>query len=212
MSEDSLKIMAVSLLSQQRFYATAAFTSDQLVIAEVTPIPGMFNSWREKLTDMVQDRVNKGFVVIVEERTDLIARYGTQYLLEDVGDENRTNMQEALDWYFALEAMSNIIFTEETKRYQISSGGEGAKIDKDQDDKGRPVYKVDWARLSGGFRVVLLCVVAAMQEPISERFLGAVWPGVDQAAEDLLNPAQRFNNALEAMNRKKGADLMRARG
>ena len=61
----------------------------------------MFNVWRKPLVDEIIDKKSKGYAVIVEEKTDLIAQYSTQYLLEDI--EERSNLYEALDWYFALQ-------------------------------------------------------------------------------------------------------------
>lgn len=209
MSSENLKIMSISLMSQQKATATAVFNGEQLVIADVQLLGGMFTSWRDKLVDAVEDKVAQGYAVIVEERTDYIAKYGTQYLLEDVGDEGRTNLQEALDWYFALDAVGNMVFTDETKRYQISSGAEGGKIDRKQDDKGRPIYVVDWARFTGGFRAVLLCVVAAMQEPLSDRYLKAMFPD-QMREEEELHPAMRMKAALERKDLQRGEELRKA--
>lgn len=206
---ENLKIMSISLMSQQKATATAVFNGEQLVIADVQLLGGMFTAWRDKLVETVEDKVAQGYAVIVEERTEYIAKYGTQYLLEDLGDDNRTNLQEALDWYFALDAVGNMVFTDETKRYQIVSGSEGGKIDRKQDDKGRPVYVVDWARCTGGFRAVLLCVVAAMQEPLSDRYLKAMFPD-QMREEEELHPAMRFKAALERKDQQRGEELRKA--
>lgn len=210
---ENVRIMAVSLVSsKQRTVAYAVFNGEQLSIVSVESVGGgFFSTWRDKLIADIQNKVKKGFIVIVEERTDLIAQHATQYMLEDVNDEGRTNMQEALDWYFSLESVGNLIFSDETKRYHLSSGAEGAKIDTGYDDKGRPVYKVDWNRLPGGFRSVLLCVVAAMTEPLSERFLTAMFGNqVDIEEED--HPVKRWKRIFKEMGYGKEEALMEARG
>lgn len=198
MNPESLKIMSISLMSKQKAVAYAAFNGQQLVVTEVAQISGFFSTWRDKLIETVEEKVAAGYAVIVEERTDLIAKYGTQYLLEDIGDDGRVNLWESLDWYFALDDIDNMLFSDEAKRYHIASGSEGAKVDRVQDEKGRPAYKVDWSRLTGGFRAVLLCVVAAMQEPLSDRYLKAMFPDQYREEEEE-HPAKRMRAALDRM-------------
>ena len=201
MSEDLLKIMAVSLMSNQKCRAYAVWNGEQLVITGVSQIPGVFGLWRQPLIDEIEDKKSKGWVVLVEEKTDFIASHGTQYLLEEV--EDKSNLYDALDWYFALNDIGNIIADEEAKRYLIRAGGEGQRVEKKQDEKGRPYYSIDWGSFSGGHRVVLLCVVAALTEPVSERFLTAMYGEKDPEPEDD-NPVRRWQRLIARRDLERG--------
>jgi hypothetical protein len=208
-----IRIMAVSLVSARKFKATAIWSGDQLVIADVAQLPtSAFSSWRKTLTDDVLRAKEKGFIVLIEERTDLIARHGTQYLLEEMGDEGRSNYYDAFDWYFALAEMGNVLYDASCRQYSISVGGEGGKVDKGQDDKGRPIYKVNWGAFHGGFRAVLLCVVAAMQEPLSDRFLVDYHAALESfTVEQERSPAERFAFAVESKRREEAEALDKER-
>ena len=143
MDDDYLKIMGVSLASSKKHKAYAVFNGEQLVITNVTPIAsGMLNVWRTPLIEEIIQKKADGFAVLVEEKTDLIAQYGTQYLLDDI--EGKSNLYDALDWYFALQDMGNLIMPSELGAYQIRSGHEGQRIEKKQDEKGRSRYDIDW--------------------------------------------------------------------
>jgi|GEM_PF-3192913 len=204
MSEEILKIMTISLIGNNRAKAYAVFNGEQLVITRVDVIGGMFRAWRQPIIDEVKDKAAKGYVVLVEEKTDIIAQFATQYLLEDI--EERSNLYDALDWYFALQDMGNLIADDEAQRFLIRAGGEGQKVEKKQDDKGRPYYSIDWPSFTGGHRAVLLCVVAAMTEPVSDRYLEAMFGGkLAEAPEE--NPARRWKRLIEEQDRAKGENL-----
>ncbi len=208
MSDQILKIMTVSLMGNQRSKAYAVFNGEQLVITHVLPITGVFSSWRQGIVDEVLEKQGKGYVVLVEEKTDLVARHATQYLLEDI--EERSNLYESLDWYFALQDMGNLITDEEAKRFLIRAGGEGQKVEKKQDEKGRPVYSIDWSSFTGGHRVILLCVVAAMTEPLSGRYLAEMFGAPRQNPDDD-NPVRRWTKIIMQRDLQKGLALERAR-
>jgi len=208
MTENILKIMAISLMGNQRSKAYAVFNGEQLVVTAVLPISGTFNSWRQPLIDDIIDKKGKGYVVLIEEKTDLIAQHGTQYLLEDV--EGKSNLHDALDWYFALQDMGNLIVPDELRKYLIRSGSEGQRVEKKQDDNGRPYYVIDWNAFHGGYRAVLLCVVAAMTEPISDRFIQAMF-GDPLSDPDDLNPVRRWKRLIAEWDIKKGEKLREAR-
>jgi len=209
MTDDSiLKIMAVSLMGGQKSKAYAVFNGEQLVITSVLPIAGIFNAWRKPLVDEIVEKSGKGYAVIIEERTDLIAQHGTQYLLEDV--EERSNLYEALDWYFALQDMGNLVVDDDAKRFLIRSGSEGQKVEKKQDEKGRSVYSIDWTAFGGGHRAILLCVVAAMTEPLSGRFLEAMF-GNPAPDPDDYNPVRRMERLIKKRDIETHKALDRAR-
>lgn len=193
MAEGILKIMTISLMGNQKSKAYAVFNGEQLVITRVDMIAGPFGIWRKPIVDEIIDKKSKGYVVLVEEKTDLIAHHATQYLLEDI--EGKSNLYDALDWYFALQDIGNLITDDDAKRFLIRAGGEGQKVEKKQDEKGQPFYSIDWSSFSGGHRAVLLCVVAAMTEPLSDRFIKAMF------GEEILevkeeNPARRWQKLI----------------
>jgi len=199
-----LKILAISLMGSQRSKAYAVFNGEQLIISRVDVIAGMFGVWRKPIVDEIIDKKAKGYVVIVEEKTDLIAQYATQYLLEDI--EERSNLYDALDWYFALQDMGNLISDEAASRYLIRAGGEGQKVEKKQDEKGSPYYAIEWSSFTGGHRAILLCVVAAMTEPLSERYIAAMFGDPVPDPEDY-NPVRRWTKLLAARDLSKGKKL-----
>lgn len=208
MSEDILKIMTISLMGHQKSKAYAVFNGEQLVITRVDTIAGPFGLWRKPIVDEIIDKKNKGYVVLVEEKTDLIAQHATQYLLEDI--EGKSNLYDALDWYFALQDMSNLITDDDAKRYLIRVGGEGQKVEKKQDDKGQPFYVIDWNSFTGGHRAMLLCVVAAMTEPLSDRFIKAMF-GEDSMEVKEDNPARRWQKLINERDLGKEKELEAAR-
>jgi len=204
MSEEILKIMTISLMGANRSKAYAVFNGEQLVVTRVDTIAGMFGLWRKPIIDEIIDKKDKGYAVIVEEKTDLIAQHATQYLLEDI--EERSNLYDALDWYFALQDMGNLIVDSDAQRFLIRAGGEGQKVEKKQDEKGKPYYSIDWPSFTGGHRAILLCVVAAMTEPISERFLKAMYGKEAEEPEDD-NPVRRWTRILAARDLERGKNL-----
>lgn len=211
MTAPLLKILAICLMSSQKYKAYAVYNGEQLVIADVQPITGIFGLWRDPLIAEIEKSKADGYVVIVEERTDNIAKYASQYLLESAGDgESRTNLYEALDWYFAMQDVGNIVFSPTVQKFSISAGGEGSKVDKRQDEKGRTAYSVDWKSFHGGYRAVLLCVVAAMEEPMSERYLAELFPASAVKEDD--HPMSRIHQALRDDDLRRGRELEEARG
>jgi hypothetical protein len=211
MTAPLLKILAICLMSSQKYKAYAVYNGEQLVIADVQPITGIFGLWRDPLIAEILQKKADGFVVIVEERTDNIAKYATQYLLESASDgDSRTNLYETLDWYFAMHDVGNIVFNPSVQKFSISAGGEGSKVDKRQDEKGRTAYSVDWKAFHGGYRAVLLCVVAAMEEPVSERYLSEMFPA--SSVEEETHPMFRLHNALRDDDLRRGRELEEARG
>jgi hypothetical protein len=206
---DILKILAVSLTGSQKSKAYAVFNGEQLIITSVITIQGMFSSWRKPLIDEINDKKAKGYAILVEEKTELVAQHATQYLLEDI--EGRSNLYDALDWYFALQDMGNLIVDEAAKRFMIRSGSEGQRIEKKQDDKGQSYYDIDWASFNSGHRALLLCVVAAMMEPISDRFIEAMF-GEPVHDPDDDNPIRRWQKLILSRDLEKGKKLEGMKG
>lgn len=176
MSDETLKILTVSLSDVQKYKAYAVYNGEQLIITNIIQLPGLFASYRSALIAEIQERLSAGFAVLVEEKTEIVSGYATRYMLEDRDEETgRSNYFDALDWYFALLHTDSIIFHPDCRQFLIRPGGEGQYVEKIQDEKGRPGYRVDWTRFNGGYRAMLLCVVAAMTEPLSDRYLTAMY-------------------------------------
>lgn len=186
----TLKIMAASLVSGQKYKAYAVFDGENLIVTQVDIIPWTEVLWKPNLITEIKERTKKGFAVLIEEKTEHISQYGTKYLLDEMYD-GRTNFCDAMDWYFALQATGNLLFHKSCDQYKIYTGGEGQRVDRKQDDKGRVIYHVDWTSFHGGYRAILLCVVAAMTEPVSKRYLEAMFgPAIAEA--EALDPLRQF--------------------
>jgi hypothetical protein len=181
------KIMTVSLMGRERSKAYAADNGEQLVIQKIVPIKGTFLTWKNELIDEIQERKANDFVVLIEEKTDHIAQYGSQINLEEIDPhENRINYYIALDWYFAMANMGNIIMPPDGQQFTITP----QKVDPKQDETGRTKYNVNWDQFSSGHRCVLLSVLAASQEPVSGRYIRELY-GPDPIYE-LWDPLRSF--------------------
>ncbi len=198
MTNSILKIFAVSLVGNKKYKAGAVYNDEKgLVIASLQPIGGIFGSWRQPLVDEVKMWVDSGAVVLVEENGDAVSQHATQFLLEDMdGDSGKTNMALALDAYFQLEDSDYLIIPQEYQRYALKAGNEGSWIEKKNDDKGRPYYSIDWSKFTGAHRAILLCVAAAMFEPLSGRFLDAMW-GKQGENIHIDNPIERWKKIFK---------------
>lgn len=190
LSPTALRIMTASLVSGQKYKAYAVFDGENLIVTQVDLIPWTDVMWKSNLISEIKDRAGAGFAVLIEEKTDHVAQFGAKYLLDDVW-EGRTNFCEAMDWYFALQATGNLLFHKSCDQYKIYTGGEGQKVEKKTDDKGRTIYHVDWASFHAGYRSILLCVVAAMTEPVSKRYLDAMFGPYPEEEADL-DPLRQF--------------------
>jgi len=206
-----LKILTVSLADVSKYKAYAVFNGEQLIITHITQLRGMFNTWRDDLIKEVASRVDAGFAVLVEEKTEVVSQYGTRYMLEDRDGEDvsRSNYFDALDWYFALLNTDSIVFHPDCKNFLIRPGGEGQRVEKIQDDKGKVSYRVDWNNFNGGYRAMLLCVVAAMTEPLSARYLDAMY-GPEAEEEERYNWQRVFRAITWEYDEKKRIAWMEA--
>ena len=97
------------------------------------------------------------------------------------------------------------------QRFALQLCNEGSWIEKKNDDKGRAYYSVDWQKFSGAHRVMLLCVVAALYEPLSGRFLEAM-VGQEDEVEPAIRRIDRWKQIFKDMGVAKEAVLMEARG
>ena len=207
---EALKIMTISLVDGKKFKASAVYDGERLVIVDVRPITGIFSSWKGPLIDEIKKRTADGYAVIVEEVGDSISQYGTQYLLDEIDDlEGKTRMQMLLDGYFEMEGIGALVISKDCAKFALKIGSEGGWIEKKNDEKGRPYYSIDWKRLTGAHRAILLCVVVAMHEPISERYLHAMWGRPDDDPAE--NPVYRWQSMIDARDLERGKELDRIR-
>ncbi len=206
----ALRIMAASLVVGQKYKAYAVFDGENLIVTQVEAIPWTDVLWKSNLIAEVKDRAEKGFAVLIEEKTDIIAKYATKYLLDDLW-EGRTNFCDAMDWYFALQSTGNLLFHKSCDQYKIYTGGEGQKVEKKTDDKGRTIYHVDWNSFHAGYRAILLCVVAAMTEPVSRRYLEALFgPDIEEKRPlTLSGNLRRLQSSMTVRGRRGGMNTIR---
>lgn len=169
--------MAVSLESNKRYKANALYEGGRLYLTHCTPIVGGVAVWRDAVMTEIKDKFSKGFAVLVEDRTgSFCADNGASQFAFDEIEDGRTMLYQCLDWYFALYDMGNIVADAEAERFLFRSGGEGSMVDRQQDDKGRTTYNINWSAFTGAHKAVLMCVAGAVLEnPWSERWLAEMY-------------------------------------
>jgi len=200
------KIFAISLTQKKKFKAYAVYNGEQLVFQIIQQIKGLFSDWKDALKEEIETRKKRGFIVLVEERTEHISQHGTQFSFEDVDTETgRVNYYEALDWYFALENMGNLILPAESQHYAIRAN----RIDIQQDEKGRVKYNINWDSFTGAQRAMLLCCMAALgANPVSSVYLDQYFGGLDGGKpEEEANPYKSFRAITHGFDRKRGLEL-----
>jgi len=58
---------------------------------------------------------------------------------------------------------------------------------------------------------MLLCVVGAMYEPLSERFLESMFEA-DERAHEIANPALQFKSVIQGVTQARARELEKLRG
>ena len=167
--EDSRKrILAIALEGTSKVQAMAVWDGQHLIVVELRDIKGNPEDWLEVMGRDIETKVQGGWVVMVEDRTASFSSLATSFNFDAPAEDGRTNLQRALDWYFALESRGGIILGEGMERYAIRLSGELGLIDAGTDEKGRLVYRVDWRKFNSGHKALLMCVAGAvMEEPLS---------------------------------------------
>ena len=203
------KIFAVSLTQKKKYKGYAVYNGEQLVFQLISPIKGPFSEWRDPLIKEIEMRKKKGFIVFVEEHTDHIARHATQFFFEHVDpEEKRINYYMALDWYFSLDNMGNLILPTESQNHAIREN----KIDRQQDEKGRTKYIIDWERFTGAQRTILLCVMAAVGvNPVSGNYLKEFFDGLDDGIAHYDDPWKSFKAVTTGYDIAKSQELDKAK-
>lgn len=166
------RILAVAFEGRRPAQASAMWNGQHLYIKELREINEDRFVWTEAIKQVVEDKVRDGWVVMLEDRTFSFPGNATSWNFDVVGDDGRTNLQSALDWYFALQGRGQIEFTDATLRFAMKLGGEQDMIYAKNDERGRLVYCVNWPAFKSAHRALLMCVAGAvMEEPLSDRWI-----------------------------------------
>ena len=165
------KILSIALESERKFRAHALYTDGVLVVTHCLPISGPPMEWKNKLLKDIVEKTEKGFAVIVEDRTHNFSPHAVSFNFDEIMDDGRTMLQHCLDWYYSLDAVGNLMLDRGVETHAIRKG-DMAMVNFGHDERGRLVYDVDWNRMTGGHKAILMCVAGAVMElPFSDRWL-----------------------------------------
>ena len=212
------RILTVSLEGERRAQALAAWDGERLIVTDIQEFFGSPEDWLPVMLQDMEAKVDRGWVVMVEDRTGSFPSRATAYNFDAVGPDGRTRLQSALDWYFALAGRGALIIDPAVNRYALRLGGENDLIVRKADDRGRIVYDARWENISAGHKALLMCVAGAvMEEPLSERWMRvfagsvksvqkpAVWP-VFRVMNEVYERQQQGNeNSVAALEARKHA-------
>lgn len=189
------KILAVSLLSAERVKLRCVFDGSMLVVVGLERVEGNFFTWRKTLAKEVSEAVDDGWQVLVEEMSDTISQYATPVLFSDPHpQEHRPMLSVALDWYFAMYNAGTIQLQPGTELCRITESA----VDVSTDEKGRNRYSLDWQRIKGPQRAIMLaCLAAEGYQPISADWIDKLYAGME-VQQAPTTPVERFAVALSA--------------
>lgn len=180
MNNKLMNIMAVSLESDKRYKAYAVFDGEKLAVTHCIPIHGAVSLWKDDLAKELESKHKEGFSVLVEDRSEQYCIGDASAFSFDEMIDNRSMLYHALDSYFSMLNMGNLIVDKSVERFIVRSGSEGAKVEKKQDEKGRTVYSVDWNTFSGGHKAILMCVCAATFRSLNDIFIDQMFQHVEE--------------------------------
>ena len=164
--------------------ATASCIDGNLIVTEIKELTSEATEWLPELLQEIEDKTAKDWVCLVEDKTHSLKTTATLYDFDYMEEVGRTNLQIALDWYFAMQARGAIVLTEAAQRYQLRLGADTSVIDLETDERGRLRYRLQWANLLAGHRALLMCVVGAMlEEQLSERWVKVMAGSYKKAKE-----------------------------
>lgn len=204
------KIVGVSLMSRDRVAVTAAYDGSVLVIGKVIKLEGNLLTWRKKAIDFVKEEVDSGSAVFVEELSDHVSQHAHGVLLQDPHpEEGRPLLSVALDNYNALNNADALIFAKGTESGRIMESA----IDMSADDKGRNVYRVDWGRVKGIHRGVLLCCLATEgMQAMTDGYLEELYGGIEDPNYGSVNPLSKFVIAMGDADIEREREMQIAEG
>jgi hypothetical protein len=189
------KILAVSLLSAERVKLRCVYDGAMLVVVGMERVEGNFFTWRKALAKEVSQAVEDGWQVLVEEMSDTISQHATPVLFSDPHpQEHRPMLSVALDWYFAMHNAGTIQLQPGTEMCRITESA----VDVSTDEKGRNRYSLDWQRIKGPQRAVMLaCLAAEGYQPISSEWINQLYAGLE-VEKQADTPVERFAHSLSA--------------
>jgi hypothetical protein len=207
------KIMTVSLSHSQRAKAYGIYDGNILVVTHIEPILGLFSFWEKKLQEEIQQKNKQGYTILVDEPTDRISRHALRIDLNKTVD-SRSNFYHVLDAYFALYSTESIVTGDEIRKYLLKIGGEGSRLEVENDDQGRTKYHADWNALTGMHRALILQAYAVVYQPVDNHYIDAMFGALTKPKVELdpksrwiklmkdfdLERAQEFEEAVEKRN------------
>lgn len=187
------RILAISLLSTERVKLRCVYDGMVLLVARIERVEGSIFTWRKGLASEVEQAVDDGWTVLVEEMGDTISQHATPVLFSDPHpQENRPLLSVALDWYFAMANAGTLQFQSGTELCRITESA----VDVATDEKGRNRYSLDWQRVKGPQRTMMLaCLAAEGVQAVSDHWLEAMYGDLTVEAPPL-NPLERIEAAL----------------
>lgn len=202
------RILAVSLLSAERVKLRCVYDGSMLVVAGMERVEGNVFTWRKRLGQEVAEAVEDGWQVLVEEMSDSVSQHATPILFSDPHpQEARPMLSVALDWYFAMHNAGTIQMQPGTETCRITESA----VDVSTDEKGRNRYALDWQRVKGPQRALMLaCLAAEGYQPISESWIDQLYQGLEIESMPT-TPVERFSYALSAhdLERERAIALVR---
>ncbi|MDE5832049.1 MAG: hypothetical protein K2H64_03540 [Desulfovibrio sp.] len=186
------KILAVSCEMGRPAQATASVAYDKLFIMDISEAPGNYRDWLETAMEDMEKKTAAGWVVMVADRTRTFPSSATSWDMNAIVEGKKTNLQIALEMYFALQSRGAIIFEPPALKHQIQLGGDTGMTYLENDDRGRSVYRVNWANFSSAHLALLMCVAGAFKEdPLSERWMKVFAGTIKKADPPLVWPVFR---------------------
>lgn len=191
---EAQKILGVSLTTSERMAVSAAYDGSTLVVGKLETLDGNLLTWRGRATERVREAVAAGTSVFVEEMGDAVSQHAHGLLFSDMHPLDSSPMLAvALDWYFAMMNAGAIVFAPGTERCRIMESA----VDMTNDDRGRNVYRVDWSRVKGSHRAMMLCCLAAEGlQPVSEGYINQLYWHMPQPGGEPENPYARMRAVL----------------
>lgn len=191
---EAQKILGVSLTTSERMAVSAAYDGSTLVVGKLETLDGNLLTWRGRATERVREAVAAGTSVFVEEMGDAVSQHAHGLLFSDMHPlDSRPMLAVALDWYFAMMNAGAIVFAPGTERCRIMESA----VDMTNDDRGRNVYRVDWSRVKGSHRAMMLCCLAAEGlQPVSEGYINQLYGHMPHPGGEPENPYARMRAVL----------------
>lgn len=191
------KILTIALEGERKVQAAAMYADSHLTVLEMNEITGDPDEWLEVMREDITEKTRKGWVTMVEDRTNSFPGEATSFNFDAICEDGRTYLQCSLDWYFAMQARGQIILEQYMERYTLRLNSQ--LIDSNHDEKGRVVYAVNWREFTGGHKALLMCVAGAtMEEPISERWIRTMTGARNRSKKPIENPLGAFVAAMGA--------------